>query len=453
MSLSHRHATSRRKAATTVEEAATPEQVSAPPAEAIADGMLDAKSAASLLGVKTQTLYAYVSRGLIRTAMRHGAQASLYHREDIEALRQNRRGALPTGDTGTPDRMVRWGGGGHVVQTAITVIDSAGPRYRGKLAVELAQTRRPFEDCVELLWTGTLPRHSLVWQPPTAHAAFEALASSFAGLAERCTTRQLQALVAQAYGTYIGRNPENAIGAPTLAGRQLIQVLASTLGLIGSYPQFDLAREAEPIATTLARSMRLPQSPEVLRLLDSALILSADHELAPSTYAARIAASAGGDIFACVISALGTFEGPLTGFACDESEQLLHQADSVKAYVQSLKELAERKEGVPGYNHPLYNDADPRATSLLTLAQAISPLTPRARLVLDCIEAGMEKMRLAPSLAVGLVALAAALGMPAGAPGAIMAVGRTAGWIAHAFEQRLSGYLVRPRTKYVGISE
>ncbi len=415
--------------------------------------MLDAKSAASLLGVKTQTLYAYVSRGLIRTAMRHGAQASLYHREDIEALRQNRRGTTPASDASAGDRTVRWGAGGQVVQTAITAIEPAGPRYRGKLAVELAQTRRPFEDCVELLWTGALPRDSLVWQPPTAHPAFETLASSFAGMATRCTTRQLLALVTQAYGACSGRNPENAIGAPVLAGRHIIQVLATTLGLLSDRPHFGLAREAEPVAATLARSMRLRQTPEVLRLLDAALILSADHELAPSTYAARIAASAGGDLFACVVSALGTFEGPLTGFACDESEQVLRQADSVKSYVQLLKERAERKEGVPGYNHPLYDDADPRATQLLALAQGMFTLPPRARLVLDCIEAGAAKMQLVPSLAVGLVALAVALDMPVGAPGAVMAVGRTAGWIAHAFEQRLTGFLVRPRTKYVGLLE
>lgn len=413
--------------------------------------MLDAKSAASLLGVKTQTLYAYVSRGLIRTAMRHGAQASLYHREDIEALRQGKRGTPPAADP--VDRSVRWGGGGQVVQTAITFIDPAGPRYRGKLAVDLAQSRRPFEDCVELLWTGALPLHSLVWQPPTPPSSFETLAASLDALASRCTTRQLLALVAQAYGACSGRSAENAIGAPALAGRQLIQAMAATLGLLGSPPRFRLAREPESVAATLIRSMGLRQTQEVARMIDAALILSADHELAPSTYAARVAASAGGDIFACVVSALGTFEGPLTGFACDASEQLLRQSASAKSYLEALKELAERKVGVPGYNHPLYDDADPRAMLLLAMAQSVAPLPPRARLQLECIEAAMSKMQLAPSLAVGLVALSAALEMPAGAAGAVMAVGRTAGWIAHAFEQRLAGYLVRPRTKYVGVQE
>lgn len=449
---SQRHAISRPNAATAAGSLpAAASDDSRAPAAGAADDMLDAKSAASLLGVKTQTLYAYVSRGLIRTAMRHGTQASLYHREDIEALRQNRRGGAPSADSA--DRAPRWGGGTQVVQTAITVIDPAGPRYRGKLAVELAQARRPFEDCVELLWTGALPRHSLVWQPPPLPSTFEQLVTSLAGLMQRCTTRQLFALVTQAYGAFCGRNPENAIGAPALAGRHMIQVMAASLGLLGARPQFDPSREPESVAALMARSMRLPQSPEVLRLIDAALILSADHELAPSTYAARVAASAGGDLFACVVSALGTFEGPLSGIACDESENLLLQADSVNAYVQSLRELAERKEGVPGYNHPLYDGIDPRAEHLLNLAQGVSSMPPRARLVLDCIEAGRAKLQMAPSLAVGLVALAASLDMPAGAPGGIMAAGRTAGWIAHAFEQRLAGYLVRPRTKYIGLLE
>ncbi len=452
MSPSQRRANPRRKVTSAAETATAAVSEDLPISAADSpDDMLDAKKAASLLGVKTQTLYAYVSRGLIRTAMRHGAQASLYHREDIESLRQNRRGGSPAAESA--DRALRWGGGTQVVQTAITVIDVAGPRYRGKLAVELAKTHRPFEDCVELLWTGALPRHSLVWQAPLLPSSLELLVTSFAGLVQRCTTRQLFALVAQAQGAFHGRNPENAIGAPALAGRQMIQVMAAALGLIGERPHFDLGGAPESVAALLARSMRLSQSPEVRHLLDSALILSADHELAPSTYAARVAASAGGDLFSCVVSALGTFEGPLTGFACDESENLLRQADSVKSYVQSLGELAERKEGVPGYNHPLYDGIDPRAAQLLTLAQGVATLPPRARFVLDCIDAARAKMQLAPSLAVGLVALAAALDMPARAPGGIMAVGRAAGWIAHIFEQRLAGFLVRPRTKYIGLME
>jgi citrate synthase len=409
--------------------------------------MLDSKTAASLLGVKTQTLYAYVSRGLIRTSPRRGTQASLYHREDVEAVRLNGRGANVFGDP--TERFIRWGGGAGVLQTAITMIDASGPRYRGKLAVDVANTRRPFEDCVELLWSGALPSHSVTWQAPMVPEPFKAFTATLGDLARRSNTRQMLSLVAQAYGTCSGRNPENTLGAPVLAGRQLIQVLASALGLLCPEPRYLLNETPEPLASVLARSMGLPVSDEVLRILNASLILSADHELAPSTFTARVAASAGGDIFSCVKSALGPFDGPLTGSGCDESERLLRRAESPKKYVELLMELAQRREGIPGYNHPLYPDCDPRAVYLLKLAREAAQ-TSQSRLILDCIDAGIAETESAPSLAVGLVAVAAALGLPEESPGAMMAIGRVSGWIAHAFEQLLAGYLVRPRTKYIG---
>lgn len=426
---------------------AVPRPAAPPQGDEGPEELLDAKTAASLLGVKTQTLYAYVSRGMIRTAPRRGAQASLYHREDVEAVRMNGRRVSASADTA--DRLVRWGGGGTVLQTAITMIDPSGPRYRGKLAVDVAKSRRPFEDCVELLWNGALPTQSLTWQAPVQPEPFKSWMAAWSAPAQRPSTRQLLSLVAHTYGTSGGRNPENALGTPALAGRQLIQVMASAIGLLCPKPQYLINEAAEPLASVMARSARIPVRGDVLHILNASLILSADHELAPSTFAARTAASAGADIFSCVNSALGTFDGPLTGFGCDESERLLSRAESPKKYVALLAELALRKEGIAGYNHPLYADGDPRTIYLLNLARQAAR-TPKARLILECIDAGIQETEAAPSLAVGLVAVSASLGLPQESPGLIMAVGRAAGWIAHAFEQRLAGYLVRPRTKYVG---
>lgn len=413
--------------------------------------MLDAKTAASLLGVKTQTLYAYVSRGLIRSAPRRGTQASLYHREDVEALRLNGRAGAASGPPAVDpgDRSTRWNIGGALLQTAITVVEEAGPRYRGKPAVDLAASLRPFEDCVELLWGGTLPVRSAVWNPPIVQPRFHAWTSSLGEIAGQATTRQLLSLIAQAYGASSGRNPENALGATVLAGRQILQVLGAAIGLLRAKPQYLVNDKPEPLAALMARNAGLPARDETLQVLNACLILSADHELAPSTFAARIAASAGGDIFACLTSALGTFDGPLTGFACDESERLLRQADSPARYVKLLKEQIRRKEGVPGYNHPLYPGGDPRAIHLLGLARELAQ-TAQARRILECIDAGAAETGCTPSLAVGLVAVAAALNLPEESPGLIMAVGRAAGWVAHMSEQRLAGFMVRPRTKYVG---
>jgi citrate synthase len=410
--------------------------------------MLDAKTAALMLGVKTQTLYAYVSRGLIRTAPRRGTQASMYHREDVEALRMNGRSS--NAFSGEPsDRLVRWGAGA-ALQTGVTAIDAAGPRYRGKLAIDLANMRRPFEDCVELLWNGVLPLHPVVWQPPHVPDSFSGFSDAIVKVAKNTNSRQLLALLAETYSACVGRNPETVLRAPVLAGRQLIQILAPSLGLLRARPRYSLNPKATSIAAIVAESAGAPRSEEAISALNSCLILSADHELAPSTFAARVAASAGADIFSCVTSGLGTFEGPLTGQGCDEPERMLRAARSPKNYVALLKEQARRKETLLGYNHPLYPAGDPRAAYLLELARSMNSNVPLARLVLNCVDAATEELGAVPSLAIGLVAIAAALDLPEESPGALMAIGRVSGWIAHVFEQRLAGSLIRPRTRYIG---
>jgi citrate synthase len=411
------------------------------------EDMLDAKTAALMLGVKTQTLYAYVSRGLIRTAPRRGTQASLYHREDVEAVRLNGRSGNVSGDAS--ERFIRWGGGG-VLQTAITSIDALGPRYRGKLAVDLANMNRPFEDCVELLWSGILPTQSVTWQPAFIPEAFLAFSPAIVKLAKKTNSRQLLALTVGAYAASVGRNPESALGAPVLAGRQLIQILAPTLGLLRARPRYTPSSKSESIAAVIAESVGAPRSEEILCALNACLILSADHELAPSTFTSRIAASAGADIFSCVNSAFGTFEGALTGFGCDESEKTLRSARSPKDYVATLEDYMRRKEHIPGYNHPLYPSGDPRALLLIELARNMSSNSPVTRHVLNCIDAATEELKVVPSLAAGLVAIGAALDLPKETPGAMMAIGRVSGWIAHSFEQRLAGFLIRPRTRYIG---
>ena len=408
--------------------------------------LLDSKAAAALLGVKTQTLYAYVSRGLIKPAPRHGAQASLYHREDIEALRAGGRSSPPTLDQG--ERSARWNQSGALLQTAITNIKQDGPYYRGKSAIEIAMSR-PFEDCVDLLWNGVLPSSRLPWRPAHLPEAFIHLSPIFKQVAEQCSSWQLLALITHAYSASVGRNPEHALGAPVLAGHYLIKVLAPALGLFQNQQNYAIADEPQSVAQTIIDSLSLQPSEGLTHALNACLILSADHELAPATFAARISASTGADIFSCVSSALGSFDGPLTGYGCNESERMLCNAKSAKDYVEQLRGLTAIKEPIPGYNHPLYPDGDPRATYLLELVRNIDS-TQASKNVLNSIDACREEFGLIPSLAIGLVAICAAFGLPRESAGTIMAIGRVAGWLAHVFEQRLDGQLVRPRTKYIG---
>lgn len=414
------------------------------------EDLMDAKAAMALLGIKPQTLYAYVSRGLIRALPSPGGKGSLYYRQDLEALQM--RGRTRSATRNTAERALRIGGGA-VLKTSITAIAPEGPRYRGVLATDLAQMGRPFEDCAELLWNGVLPPQSLPWTVPEPPQPFGAFANVIAATAPANNSRRLFALCVEALASCTGAHAEQKSGASVLAARQLMDVLVSAFGFLREVPGYERGRAAEPLAAKLLQSLGAPVDEARVQLVDAALIICADHELAPSTFAARIAASAGADLYSCVSSALGAFEGLYTGLGCDLAEDLLRRSGTAGKYVESLQAITQRKQPLPGYNHPLYPDGDTRATFLLGLLRRIAAGDRQAQLPIACIEAAHKKLKVLPSLNVSLAALALVLRLPPRSPGALMALGRTAGWIAHAYEQRLAGFLVRPRAEYIGPAE
>ncbi|CAB3837904.1 citrate/2-methylcitrate synthase [Achromobacter deleyi] len=411
------------------------------------DKLVDAATAVAMLGVKLQSLYAYVSRGWVRAVPAASGKGNLYFVEDLEALGARGRSR---GDSVSAERVIRWGGGA-IMQTAITSIGPDGPRYRGNLAADLAASQRPFEDCAELLWNGILPDASVLWQPVAPGPEFQALSAGIAGIAGRNPSRRLLAVVVEAYAASLGKHPELTLGAPALAGRQLVQVMAAALGLLGEQPEYVLSQRPQAIAALVADRLRVRTDADALWAINAALILSADNELAPATFAARIAASAGSDIFSCVTTALGAFEGMLTGVGCDEAEAMLRQtANDPDRYLALLAARIDRKSPLAGYNHPLYPAGDPRARLLMDIARQVVAPGGQGAVALHCIDQAQARLLLKPNLPLGLLAVCLALEAPAGAAGAVMALGRTAGWIAHALEQRLAGFLVRPRARYVG---
>lgn len=408
------------------------------------DDLLDARMAAEFLGVKRETLYAYVSRGLVRTFPASAAGSKMYLRQDLEQLQISGRARSKV--LGNPRQ-------GPSLATSITVIDKAGPCYRGKLAVELARKCRPFEDCVELLWTGVLPSKSIEWGPLLLPPNFDIASRVFGDAPGPPSTRQVLAVVTALYAARMGRSPETSLGGSILAARQLLQLLAASVSVLTGVTgkkSLDVSRGS--IAERIAKGAGVSASTECVDAINACLILSADHELAPSTYAARVAASGGADVFACVVSGFGTFEGPLNGLGCDEPEHLLRSSKNVENYISMLRAQIKRKEVPIGYNHPSYPNGDPRAQLLIEFAKGIAGSDARFKRIMKCVEAAQGEFDLKPSLALGLIAMVVALRMPAEMPGVLMAIGRSAGWVAHVFEQRTVGDMPRPRTRYVGPS-
>jgi citrate synthase len=183
------------------------------------------------------------------------------------------------------------------------------------------------------------------------------------------------------------------------------------------------------------------------RSFEVALIVCADHELNASTFVARVAAGVRASIGAVIGASLFTVTGARHGTSPDDIEDVIATLPR-RGLAREVKRLA-RAAPLPGFGHNLYPDGDPRGRILLALVQGDRMMKRRAARVLSFIDEG-RALGEEPRVDLGLVALCAALDAPPRTASGIFALGRTAGWLAHAFEQLDAVDSIRPRARYVG---
>jgi citrate synthase len=405
--------------------------------------LLSAKQALEILEIKPQTLYAYVTRGWIRAISQRNTRAKLYSRDDIERMRM--RSLARAGHGPAAASAMHWGE--PVMVSSITEITPEGPRYRGRLATELARMSLPFETTADILWTGVSDEATIGWKFDAPPADFHKVANELARRVPGMRFRHLFGVLVQLLAAAQDGNPEATVGATVPAARQLMHVLAGAFAHLRGRP-FVVSTSGRSIADTLARSLRIKLDAEGYAGLNAALTLAADHELAPSTFAARIAASTGATLHACVVSGITAFDGALTGFGADQTEDLVDSARTKPELRKRLRILRDEGKRLPGFNHPLYPKGDPRALYLIDAVRGMKRAAPRAQMLLEFINEAEQDFQAYPSLPVGLVALQLAMDLPPRTAGALFLLGRIAGWIAHVQEQRLAGVLLRPRAKY-----
>jgi citrate synthase len=369
------------------------------------------KDALAELGVKPQTLYAYVSRGLI--AARPDAddpRSSLYSAADVAALVRRRRSGR--GREAIARAAISWGE--PVMETAITTVRDGRLIYRGRDAVRLAADAT-LEETAALLWSADTLSPPRASGPAPDGATGKARALSW--LALRAATD----------APCFGRGPAAlaAEGADLLSG-----FCTAITGMSGR--GFFHQR--------LGRHWGL--TPGGTDLLRRALVLVADHELNPSTFAARVAASTGAPLAACALAGCATLTGPLHGEAAARALAYLRAAlaDGPDA---ALSGLAVRGQRIPAVGHALYPAGDPRAAALL---RWMKPSPPVRRAIRAAETAAGE----AANIDFALAALTVERELPEDAAFLIFASGRMAGWIAHAIEQSVSGRTIRPRASYTG---
>lgn len=393
-------------------------------------GRLTTAQAAERLGVKPETLYAYVSRGLIERQHEPGG-VSTFAPRDVERLaRAGRRSRhLPP----------------VVFPSALTLIADGACTYRGADAIEASLGHR-FEEVAEWLWSGEWPDQTR-W--PFDTTGLDHVLAAQRTIPASCLPLDRFRVITAVAGAVDPIRHDNRPEVVVPTARRLLRLLAHGL------PRADCreARRAEPTRTMAevlwTRLTRLPRTPARIAVLDAALGLLADHELASSTFAVRMAAMVRADVYEVIGAGLNVIGGHRHGGASLGVEAMLH--DAARAGVTRIvHDRIGDGDRLAGFGHDLYPDGDPRARALLDRLAGVEPLGDRLTTVEQVLAAVADRGLPLPNVDVALAALTYCTDMVPGAGEAIFALARTAGWVAHALEQYDQPTFIRGRVDYIG---
>src|SRR6266540_1202339 len=377
--------------------------------------MLTAAEAAKRLGVSPATLYAYVSRGLIRSFPDpENPRNRLYAEEDVDRRVPGK----------AAERALHWGG--PVLDSAITLIDGNRLYYRGHDVAELARTRT-IEDVASLIWTGNFAPNAFAMTPLHVIAG-----RSSDGLPFVNRAASILPIVAARDPLAYDLRPH----AVAQTGWRILHLLTS------------VAAETSELAATVDETLRKRWAPRAFGardLIRAALILCADHELNVSSFVARCIASAGSNPYAVVAGGLAAIEGNKHGGMTARVATMLDELARARDLRAAMAERMRRGETIYGFGHRLYPNGDPRAELLMEMMGKHLP-----KFVADVAAAGEELLSEKPTIDFALVALARALKLSSDAPITLFALGRTIGWVGHAIEQYARDEIIRPRARYTG---
>jgi len=235
---------------------------------------------------------------------------------------------------------------------------------------------------------------------------------------------------------------------PCPAG-SILGVMAGAFGFLGPKETFASLENDETVAHGLARVLGIRTSLKNVQALNAALVLMADHELTTPTFVARISASAGCDLPSCILAALQVHFGSEFGLCCDRLEALLDWNPRAATSGEARARPSTSRRSTPGFDNPLYVHGDPRANFLFELALELEDQRGRASEALQVITTHFPTVQTRINLCEALVVLCRALGLPHQAAGGLVALSRSAGCVAHVFEQRAQNSIIRPRGRFV----
>ncbi len=392
---------------------------------------LSAGRAAEELGVSLATLYAYVSRGMVRSEAAEGKRRNRrYRAEDVRRLKERKERRRDP--DGVVEGALHWGT--PVMESGITLIDDGGLYYRGRDVVDLAR-EQSIEEVAALIWTGD-----------------EGVAPDLFPSEELRLSGRIQAVLEGVSGmppvdTFQVMLPLAAAEDPAAYDLRPRAVAHTGVRILRLMTYVASGEDASGLAEALGRGW----SPlEARMILDAALVICADHELPVSTFAARCVASSGATPYAVVLAGLAALGGVKHGGEIELVEAFLREVEAAGDARGVISGRLRRGERVPGFGHSLYPEGDPRGAGLLRLVSETYPESPAVALSQAVTGEVLHLMDGRATVDFALATVARTLQLPPGAAVALFGLGRTVGWIGHAIEQYETDSLIRPRARYVG---